>query len=480
VPDISILHADELGLQIAGVFVDGEDVNIPGKLTVGGLIDPTGLILTEQSSDPMSTTDVGLYAGDTANLEEAWWRRSDGSLVDLSASGSQGSVNGLRLDYASASTCTLSAGSARDSGDTDTITLAAAVTLDVTSTGALGLDVAILTGTGAGAGGTTLTGTAGTTFLTAFGTRANGTITTVGTAISAASANLLETLEIDDLIGNAANGYARVISVETAATATLNSALPGGDITTTAVNVVENPTVAANGENQRVDVITSDTDLDATGAWTTFSGSVITAGVEPATPAGARTWFACHLVKGSSGASAVLSTQRTTLLNAPTGYTDSSRLVAYIRDGDTGDFLYQYTSGEGRSKRVAYEMALADSDLDSRLLSTASPSTSWAEVLADHVAPPGCRSAEVNILQQIDSSSTIGMFFLRGRNHGVATVSRSAFGQAGNSANTADTANDNQVHTVLLDAQRGLDYAVQADNHSLFLIDFVAYHWEAP
>ena len=41
----------------------------------------------EKSSDPMTGTRVGLYAGDTAGANEAWWRRDDGSKVDLSAAG---------------------------------------------------------------------------------------------------------------------------------------------------------------------------------------------------------------------------------------------------------------------------------------------------------------------------------------------------------------------------------------------------------
>ena len=46
-----------------------------------------GIVFEEKAADPFSGTQVGLYAGDTAGANEAWWRRDDGSKVDLSAGG---------------------------------------------------------------------------------------------------------------------------------------------------------------------------------------------------------------------------------------------------------------------------------------------------------------------------------------------------------------------------------------------------------
>lgn len=56
------------------------DLNCTGKLTVGGLIDPTGLVLTPQGSAP-STTDGTVYY----NTTNGWQFRENGAWIDLSA-----------------------------------------------------------------------------------------------------------------------------------------------------------------------------------------------------------------------------------------------------------------------------------------------------------------------------------------------------------------------------------------------------------
>ena len=48
------------------------DANIDGKLTVAGMIDPTGISFTAQASSPMSGSDRGLWSSN-ANTRPQWW-----------------------------------------------------------------------------------------------------------------------------------------------------------------------------------------------------------------------------------------------------------------------------------------------------------------------------------------------------------------------------------------------------------------------
>ena len=72
------------GLEVHAGQLKAETLHITGKATIDGLIDPTGLVFSEQPSDPMSGAQVGLYAGDTAGANEPFWRRDDGTVIDLS------------------------------------------------------------------------------------------------------------------------------------------------------------------------------------------------------------------------------------------------------------------------------------------------------------------------------------------------------------------------------------------------------------
>lgn len=65
----------------------GATILIAGLLVCSAAYALTNIVMAEQSSDPMSGSEVGLWAGNTAGANEAWWRRDDGSSVDLSATG---------------------------------------------------------------------------------------------------------------------------------------------------------------------------------------------------------------------------------------------------------------------------------------------------------------------------------------------------------------------------------------------------------
>jgi len=73
-----------------GVLITGP-VHATGKATFDDIIDPTGIAFAEQAVRPANWPSPGagvflpgLYAGDTAGSNEAWWVRDDGTEVDLS------------------------------------------------------------------------------------------------------------------------------------------------------------------------------------------------------------------------------------------------------------------------------------------------------------------------------------------------------------------------------------------------------------
>lgn len=63
-----------------------------------------GIVFQEQASDPMSGSQVGLYAGNAAGANEANWRRDDGTIIDLAsvAVGSPLTTKGDIWGYAAA------------------------------------------------------------------------------------------------------------------------------------------------------------------------------------------------------------------------------------------------------------------------------------------------------------------------------------------------------------------------------------------
>jgi hypothetical protein len=76
---VSTLEADD------GYF--NNNVTINGKLTVGGLIDPTGLIITNQISSPGGTPEIGSTT--------IWARSSDGYIIATDEYGNDLQLNGI-------------------------------------------------------------------------------------------------------------------------------------------------------------------------------------------------------------------------------------------------------------------------------------------------------------------------------------------------------------------------------------------------
>ncbi len=92
-----------------------------------------GIAFEEKSSDPMTGSQVGLWAGDTTGANEAWWRRDDGSSIDLSTGGAAVGAEALASDIGPVGnvgsgvdvlkTYTLPGGTAGDDGDSLRITV---------------------------------------------------------------------------------------------------------------------------------------------------------------------------------------------------------------------------------------------------------------------------------------------------------------------------------------------------------------------
>lgn len=312
--------------------------------------------------------------------------RSDGSQLNLPSR----YVAGLNLRWADNNNFTLEAGRCRDSANAGDITLSSRVTVSKSSSGAINTrEDLTLTGTGTKtAGGLTGSGTA---FLTEFAPNAtpragSGTITTVGTAVTGTSTQFASgQLAVGDLIGNASNGYSRVTAIDSDTSATLAAAIPGGDLTGASYNVLENLTVTCVGETRRVNTITSDTALSVQTAWTTSgAGQTITTGQFVAS-----FWAAAWVVSGTSGSGGLVSTQRTALLNPPTGYTTSQRRVGWIRLNSSGQYKRYFYQDGGITRRAN----IVDQASAGALVSGLTGNQPWADLLLDDWIPPTARQA---------------------------------------------------------------------------------------
>lgn len=310
-------------------------------------------------------------------------------------------VEGLQVVYTGADTFSVSQGQCRDNADAGDIQIATSATGDKTASGIGGVDSLTLTGTGTKtAGGLTGSGTA---FLTEFGTAAlTGTVSTTGTAVTGTGTLFASgELSVGDLIGNASNGYSRVTAIDSDTSATLSAAIPGGDLSSASTNRIENATVECVAEIRRVDTITSNTALTVSAAWTTSAaGQTITAGTFVADQ-----WAAAWVVSGTSGSGAVVSTQRTTLLNPPTGYTTSERRVGWLRINSSGNFLrYRYSDG-GLTRRVNIPEPL------SLIINAATGSLAWTRLPLEDYFPPTCRLGFMSLLEQVNTVGSVTLSF---------------------------------------------------------------------
>ena len=326
----------------------------------------------------------------------------------------KGYALGLLVRYASATTCTIGVGSCRSSDDVRDISLSSQVTVDITTTGANGLDEETLSGTGSTDGSSTLTGS-GTSFLTAFGTRdLTGTISSSGTTVTGTSTKFLSEVSVDDLIGNSSKGYYRITAIASDTSLTIASA-PGSAFSSEAAKCVENPTVSAGSDKRRVNTITSDTALTATTAFSNGgAGQTVKAGVEPSVDS----WFAAWVISGGSGTAGFLSTQRTTLLNPPSGYDLAARRIGWLRNST--DLLASYQVGAEEERDVIWEIANAANG--TQVLTAGNSSGAWTDVVCSSVAPPTAR--QLLAVSRLNEPTATTSIYYRERALGVSTVTR--------------------------------------------------------
>lgn len=85
------------------------DTRITGKLTVTGLIDPSGLYLDEQGADQPAVANKGvLYTKDVATVTELFYRASDGTVTQLTPSSGGGGSLQDAYDFTPSGAITLS------------------------------------------------------------------------------------------------------------------------------------------------------------------------------------------------------------------------------------------------------------------------------------------------------------------------------------------------------------------------------------
>lgn len=256
-----------------------------------------GIVFQPQGSDPMSGSQVGLFAGTTAGSNEAWWRRSDGTLIDLSAGGTgrfpTNYIQGFEVwsgrESADFEDVMVQPGSCRNRDDTADIAHTTERTCDIALGHGAGnglpqsdgLDEIGLDNLASGsitcsqalkvitASASILSPTPGDNRYTPWLPKNLVVASSIGTAVTAAAgADLPETLAVGDLWGNGTLGWSR-ITVVGKLTLTLVAALPGGNMTNAAWSYIPNATIwpgTATSDKQRIDTLSA-------------AGTIITVGV---------------------------------------------------------------------------------------------------------------------------------------------------------------------------------------------------------
>lgn len=347
-------------------------------------------------------------------------------------------LRGLAPRYLTATTIALETGEARNLANTVDMALTTEATLDIAgSSGAINsLDSKTLTGGSTFAtnsGNATVTAT-GSAFLTDFGTRTlTGTIGTGGagsTTITGSSTLFLTEVAIGDLIGSSTVGYAKVTAIasNTSLTVVSNLTITNGHTG----KVIEAPTIqVASQTAQKLNAIASDTSLTlAANSSATQSSQSAKCGVEVASG-----WYAVWLLNGTSGAGGYLSTQRTSVFAAPSGYALGLRRVGWIRNNSSGDIAAFTVVGDGANRSVFWDCSATDTSV-TRVLSAGS-ATSWTSVDCSPGVPPTAQTAWINAYL-FQPSANVEMFWRTGgsgnsdtsRSAGVAVASASSTGRA--------------------------------------------------
>lgn len=372
---------------------------------------------------------------------------------------SPSNLSGFHLEYSSASVVTVgyigANSTCADSSNGIQITLSGQSTVTVTTNAAInGNDSFTGPGTVTVANAATaVTGTS-TTFTTSFGIRVgSGTLTTVGTAATGTGTSFMTgptKLSVGDLIGTAAKGYSQVTAIASDTACTLQAAIPGGDLTAVAFNIVENPTIKIGTNTvSQVAKITSDTSLtlasnsSAAQTGVTYTiGNVPNLGTQPATN---QAFMYIWVGVGSSGTGCYASTQRTTPFGIA-NYNANFRRVGSIML-NAGSVTAFSQAGEDRAKWYQYEVA--QNTLSLRALS-AGTATTWTAVILSAGVPPTSIAATLNM----SVTTSIGnIAYFRRRGTGSSTGTRGI-----DVACTASGGSTSLVPNFIHDGAGGIDY----------------------
>jgi len=308
-------------------------------------------------------------------------------------------IEGLGLEYVSATTINILAGSCRDKANAANMTLAATVTPDITATasfagaGTHGLDEPSLAATATTHGTATFEPSADIfteTALTSTVRSATGTISTVGTACTGVGTLFLTEISVNDVIRSATKGASRVTAIASNTACTLVAALPGGDCTTEAATFYENmvlwPDTAQAGDKKRVNTITH------AGTSVVLASAVTSNGAGRPMKIGseiASCWYAVWLCTDGTDTIGVLSTQRT----APylSGVT-AKRRVGWIRNHTSGNIAVGSMDGSGKSRTWIYNNVTESSQV-----LTGGSATSATSVDCSASVPPTSRRVLVRL-----------------------------------------------------------------------------------
>ena len=378
-------------------------------------------------------------------------------------------IEGLGLEYVSATTINILAGSCRDKANAANMTLAATVTPDITATasfagaGTHGLDEPSLAATATTHGTATLEPSAdifAETALTSTVRSATGTISTVGTACTGVGTSFLTEISVNDVIRSATKGASRVTAIASNTACTLVAALPGGDCTTEAATIYENmvlwPDTAQSGDKKRVNTITH------AGTSVVLASAVTSNGAGRPMKIGseiASCWYAVWLCTDGTDTIGVLSTQRTTpYLSGVT----AKRRVGWTRNHTSGDIAAGSMNGSGKSRTWMYNTVVQGSQV-----LTAGSATSATSVDCSTSVPPTSVRASVRLTV---NTGQYWLFFLE-RNLPATTDSSSGLFGGGTSGGGANGITG--VIAALDKAQCGLYYNSAASKSSM--IDVVAF-----
>lgn len=387
------------------------EVGLGTYTSAGTTLARTTVIASSNSGSAVNWAAGTKYVFTTA---PAAWMRKNGP----------GGMSGMRVAYGSATTITIAAGECRDSTDTYDLSLAALVTVSIATAGAaLGLDETTLTATatttGASASVTMSASIWSETAMTATARAATGTIAGGGTTITGTGTAFLSELAPGDVIKSSAKGAARVTAIASDTSLTVAAAFPGGNPAGNSFAVYENLTIQPNtsvaADKFAVNTITDDgltVVMSAAISSGAGSGRTVKIGVEIASR-----WYFPWVAYGTSGATGILSTQRTRPYGV-SGYTTAWRRVPVevLNDG-SGD-IRQFTSPDDGPKRWTFWRDIYASAPANRALEIG-VATSYTAISTAFGAPPTAQRWELMLYLVGVYGSAAGTIYLNMRETGT-------------------------------------------------------------